>query len=290
MAGTAALRKKIERITNLPTLPEIVVRILQIINDPETSAKEIARAISQDPPLSAKILRLANSAFYGMPRSISSISNAVVLLGIKVIRTIVLSLTVFDMFPGDRSSLFNRTAFWRHSTSCAFLCRFLAEELEGVFPFYAEEAFCGGLLHDLGKIVMEQYLHEDFHLALRYAKAKKISLYNAEMEILDYAHTDVAQWLTSGWDLPDAIQLPMIFHHTPSRANQCKNFVALIHFADYLCYRWKLSIGVDFVGPTLDEESVKSLSISDEHVEKVAASLAKELDNINLFCEIATSA
>ena len=290
MATNAALRKKIERITNLPTLPEIVLRILRIINDPETSAKEIARAVSQDPPLSAKILRLANSAFYGMPRSISSISNAVVLLGTKVIRTIVLSLTVFDMFPGDnRSSLFNRTAFWRHSTSCAFLCRFLAEELEGVFPFYAEEAFCGGLLHDLGKVVMEQYLHEDFHLALRYGKAKKIPLYNAEMEILDYAHTDVAQWLTSGWDLPDSIQLPMVFHHTPSQAGQCKNFVALTHFADYLCYQLKLSINVDFIGPRLDEESVKALSISDEHVEKVAASLAKELDNINLFCEIATS-
>jgi HD-like signal output (HDOD) protein len=290
MAAKAALRKKIERITNLPTLPEIVVRILRIINDPETSTKEIARAVSQDPPLSAKILRLANSAFYGMPRSITSINKAVVLLGTKVIRTIVLSLTVFDMFPGDnRFSLFNRTAFWRHSTSCAFLCRFLAEELEGVFPFYAEEAFCGGLLHDLGKVVMEQYLHEDFHLALRYGKAKKIPLYNAELEILDYAHTDVAQWLTSSWDLPDSIQLPMVFHHTPSKASQCKNFVALVHFADYLCYKLKLSISVDFIGPMLDEASVKDLSISDEHVEKVAASLAKELDNINLFCEIVTS-
>jgi HD-like signal output (HDOD) protein len=289
MTGKAHLRRKIEQITNLPTLPEIVVHILRIVNDPETSAKEIGRAVSQDPPLSAKLLRLANSAFYGMPRSITSIQNAVVLLGTKVIRTIVLSLTVFDMFPGDNhSSLFNRTAFWRHSTSCAFLCRFLSEAMEGVFPFYSEESFCGGLLHDLGKVVMEQYLHEDFHHALRHAKDKKIPLFDAEMEILGYAHTDVAEWLTSNWELPDSIQLPMVFHHTPSRAPQCKNLVTLCHFADHLCYKLKLSIDVDFAGPALDAESLKALSLSEEQVEKVTARLATELDKINLFCEIAT--
>ena len=289
MTGNAALQYKIEQITNLPTLPQIVVRILQIINDPETSAREIARAVSQDPPLSAKILRLANSAFYGMPRSVTSINNAVVLLGTKVIRTIVLSLTVFDMFPGNRSSLFNRTAFWRHSTSCAFLCRYLAEQLEGVFPFYAEEAFCGGLLHDLGKVVMEQYLHEDFHQAIRHAKTKKIPLYDAEMDVLGYAHTDVAQWLTSNWDLPASIQLAMVYHHTPSLATQGRNLVALCHFADHLCYQLKLSIGVNFVSPTLDSESIKSLYISQEHIDKVSGMLAKELDRINIFCEMAAS-
>jgi HD-like signal output (HDOD) protein len=287
MAGKTDLKRKIEQITNLPTLPEIVVRILRIVNDPDTSAGEIARAVSQDPPLSAKILRLANSAFYGMPRSITSIQNAVVLLGSKVIRTIVLSLTVFDLFPGDRAvSLFNRTAFWRHSTSCAFLCRFLSEAMEGVFPFYAEESFCGGLLHDLGKVVMEQYLHEEFHQALRCAKEKQLPLYDAEMKTLGYAHTDVAEWLTSRWDLPASIQLPMVFHHSPSDAPQCKNLVALCHFADYLCYQLKLSIDVDFIGPALHGDSLKELDISSEHVEKVSAQLAKELDKINLFCDM----
>ena len=289
MTGKTELRRKIEQITNLPTLPEIVSSILRIVNDPETSSKEIARAVSQDPPLSAKILRLANSAFYGMPRSVTSISNAVVLLGTKVIRTIVLSLTVFDMFPGDgHTSLFNRTAFWRHSTSCAFLCRFLAEEMEGVFPFYAEEAFCGGLLHDLGKVVMEQYLHDDFHTALRYAHVKNIPLYNAEIETLGFAHTDVAYWLTSNWDLPASIQLPMVYHHTPSRAYQAKNLVALCHFADHLCFKLKLALEEDFAHPELDAECLKDLAISEEHVEKVSANLAKELDRINLFCDIAT--
>jgi HD-like signal output (HDOD) protein len=289
MAGKSELRRKIEQITNLPTLPEIVSHILQIVNDPETSAKEIARAVSQDPPLSAKILRLANSAFYGMPRSVTSINSAVVLLGTKVIRTIVLSLTVFDMFPGDNhSSLFNRTAFWRHSTSCAFLCRFLAEQMDGVFPFYAEEAFCGGLLHDLGKIVMEQYLHEDFHRALGHAKAKGLPLYNAEIETLGYAHTDVAYWLTSNWDLPDSIHLPMVYHHTPLRAHQNKNLVALCHFADHLCYKLKLALDADFMEPALETECLKELPISEEQIENASAMLAKELDRINLFCDIAS--
>ena len=214
MPDSKELHNKIERITNLPTLPEIVTRVMHIINEPTTSAQDVAFAVGQDLALSAKMLRLANSAFYGIPRSITSIHNAVVVLGFKVINTMVLGLTVFDLFPYDkRSALFNRTAFWRHCTSCGAISRFLVDQMTMFFPFDAEEAFCAGLLHDIGKVVMEQYLHEDFHKALRHAKSKKIPLYEAEKEILGYAHTDVARWLTTNWELPGNLLSPIIHHH-----------------------------------------------------------------------------
>jgi HD-like signal output (HDOD) protein len=288
MSDPKELQAKIERIANLPTLPEIVRRVMRIINEPETQAKDVAFIIGQDLALSAKVLRLANSAFYGMPRSITSINNAVMVLGFKVINTMVLGLTVFDMFPRDKkSALFNRTAFWRHCTSCAAISRFLVEQMTIFFPFDAEEAFCAGLLHDIGKVVMEQYLHEDFHQALRFAKSNKMSLYDAEKASIGYTHADVARWLTLRWELPGNLLAPLIFHHRPSKAKDCADMVTLCHYADFLCYELKLTIHEDYAPPFLDHAQVKRLGISEHGLEKVKIRLGEELEKIDLFCDIA---
>jgi HD-like signal output (HDOD) protein len=282
------IQDKIERITNLPTLPGIVARVMHIVHDPSSSSNDVAFIVGQDPALSAKMLRLANSAFYGMPHTITSIHNAIVILGFKVISTIVLSLTVFDMFPHEKkSSLFNRTAFWRHCTSCALICRFLTERMRKFVLFDAEEAFCAGLLHDIGKVVMEQYLHEDFHKALKHAKHRKIPLYQAEKETLGYAHTDVAQWLTSGWQLPVQLSLPLIHHHDPQHVKECGDIVALCHYADFLCYELKLTIDEDYTPPLLNAASVELLEIRPEDIEDLKARLSMELERVNIFCEIA---
>ena len=282
------LQKKIERISNLPTLPEIVVRVMRIINNKESSSRDLAGAVEQDVALSAKILRLANSAFYGIPRSVTSINSAIVVLGFKVISTIVLSLTVFDMFPRDRkSALFNRTAFWRHCTSCALINRYLAQRMSVLFSFDAEEAFCAGLLHDIGKVVMEQYLHDDFHRALHHAKTVKIPLYQAEKEALGYAHTDVAQWLTKHWELPAPLHLPMVYHHAPRHTEGCEAIVALCHFADHLCYDLKLTIDETYAAPSLDDAAVSRLGLSQDDVEHVKLQLVNELDKVAIFCDIA---
>ncbi len=290
MVPKRALQSKIEQITNLPTLPAIVSRVMEIVSDPSSSAGDVAFVVGQDLALSAKILRLANSAFYGVPRTITSINNAVVILGLKVINTIVLSLTVFDLFPHERkSSLFNRTAFWRHSTSCALICRFLTEKLSKFVLFDAEEAFCAGLLHDIGKVVMEQYLHEDFHKALKHAKQRRLPLHEAERETLGYAHTDVAQWLTSGWQLPIQLQLPLVYHHDPQHTPEHADLVALCHYADFLCHELKLTIDEDYAPPRLDAVSADLLAISDQDIDELSDRLSMELERVNVFCDIAQS-
>ncbi len=288
MAANDDLQKKIERIANLPTLPEIVLRVRKIVNSPTTSSQDLANVVGQDLALSAKIIRLANSAFYGVPRSVTNINSAIVVLGFKVINTIVMSLTVFDRFPHDkRTALFNRAAFWRHCTSCALISRFMAERMSVSFPFDAEDAFCAGLLHDIGKVVMEQYLHEDFHRALLHAKKSSAPLYCAEKETLGYTHADVAQWLTSNWGLPSPLQLPMVYHHSPQQARSCNAMVTLTHWADHLCYELKLTIDEVYASPPLDRVSTARLAISEDDVERVKLRLVNELDKVDIFCGIA---
>jgi len=232
------LQDKIKTIANLPTLPHIASRLMRIVNSPAASADSVAALVSQDVSLSAKVLRLANSAFYGIPRSVNTINNAVIILGFKIIQTMVLSLTVFDMFAEDGgkpgAAPFDRDAFWEHSLRCAVIARLLAHKRKRNYALDPEEAFCAGLLHDIGKVVMEQYLNTDFHKALYRARANSIPVFDAEKELLGYTHCDVASWLTGTWSLPDEIEQPLVYHHEPEEAETCPEAVLICHIADIM--------------------------------------------------------
>ena len=232
------LQDKIKAIANLPTLPHIASKLMRMVNSPNTNADIVAALVTQDVSLSAKVLRLANSAFYGIPRSVNTLKSAVVVLGFKILHTMVLSLTVFDMFgkSSSKNLLFDRDAFWRHSLKCATIARLLAQMRKMNTALDPEEAFCTGLLHDVGKVVMEQYLHTDFHKALLYARAHRMSSFDAEKFVLGYTHCDVAMWLTTSWSLPNEILQPLICHHEPAAARDCRDSVTLCHVADTLSH------------------------------------------------------
>ncbi|MDR0307880.1 MAG: HDOD domain-containing protein [Chitinispirillales bacterium] len=230
------LQDRISAIANLPTLPDVASKLMKLVDCSDTSADMIAALVAQDISLSAKVLRLANSAFYGIPRTINTLRSAVVVLGSKIIHTMVLSLTVFDMF-GKNDELpvvFDRSAFWQHSLKCGVAARLLAQMQRKNISLDPEEAFCAGLLHDVGKIVMEQYLHMDFHMALHHAGESGISIFEAEKEVLGYTHCDVASWLTGNWSLPDEIMMPLIYHHEPDEAESCADAAMLCHIANIL--------------------------------------------------------
>lgn len=274
------LYDKIKHIANLPTLPTVASRLMRIVHDPETSAEEIAALVSQDVSLSAKILRLANSAFYGIPRSINSMNNAVVVLGNKIIQTMVLGLTVFDMFGDspEESRLFDRNSFWNHSLKCATTAKLLAFQCRKTVSLDPEEAFCAGLLHDIGKIVMEQYLHRDFHLALRAARDEKRSLFDVENEYLGYDHCDVAEWLTSTWSLPEGIEMSVIYHHTPEQAPQCSGAVTLCCIADYLSQP-----GIPASFPPDVELMLESSGLDRGKVEEAMSQVPEQLKKAKVF-------
>ena len=282
------LKDKIEHFANLPTLPQVATRLMNIINNPLTSSSDVAFVVGQDLSLSAKVLRLANSAFYGIPRSITNINNAVVILGLKVINTMVLSLTVFDMFPDDKrnAALFDRKSFWIHSLSCGLIAKFLAARIRKVILFDPEEAFCAGLLHDIGKVVMEQYLHDDFHTALEFAREKQMPFHQAEISQLGYSHTDIAEWLTKTWSLPSEIRLSLMYHHDPSGSVQCQDIISLCHLADWLCYETGMVIDGDYRAPQLDDNCIQLLKLMPQDIDSIKELLPAELEKTSIFYNI----
>ncbi len=276
-------RKKIEKIANLPTLPEVASTLLQIINDPTTSASDAANLISRDLSLTSKVLRLANSAFYGIPRTITTVQNAVVILGLKVINTLVLSITVFEMFPSDRrNQYFDRKKFWQHSLACAVIAKQLALRMRRFNLFDPEECFCAGLLHDIGKVVMDQYLREEFDASLQMARTKSMPLYQCEAEIIGADHCEVGDWLTSRWDLPQDIQLPIVHHHAPQNAPAAREITILVHLSDVICYELGYTVpGLD-AKPELNSALVAQLGFSAEEIESVKSIIHDEVEKLQV--------
>lgn len=280
-------QKKIEQIENLPTLPEVANRLLKIINDPTTTAVDVANLISRDLSLTSKVLRLANSAFYGIPRTVTTVQNAVVILGLKVINTMVFSITVVKMFPGDgRNELFSRKKFWAHSLACAVLSRQLALRMRKFTLFDPEECFCAGLIHDIGRVVLDQYFHENFLKAIQKAMQSKVSLLQAENEIFGFNHTDVGDWLTSRWELPQDIRVPIVHHHNPGKSEYAREITTLVHLADSMCYDIKYSLPGVETRPPVDDALIAQLGFTQEDLDSVKASAAEEIEKFQAAFEI----
>ncbi len=233
------LKALVQKITDLPTLPAMMATITRLMQDPRTSAEELGRAIATDPALVSKVLKLVNSAFYGFPGRISTITQAIVILGFSTIRNVVLTTSVLKAFNKNGSHAFDVEKFWEHSLLTGAIARSLAVEREANF---IEETFIAGLLHDMGRIVLSQKLTAEFDKVILVKEKANISQLAAEQSVLKLTHGDIGGWLARKWNLPIPFVEVMRLHHSPLEIlaqeppaqRDTANLVFLVHAADAL--------------------------------------------------------
>lgn len=236
VSGNERFRRVIENIDSLPSLPKIVTKLLTIVNSADTSAEDAAELIEKDPALTSKMIRLANSAFYGIPRSISSVSSAVVILGFNTIRSLVLSASVMKMFSGSGGRAIDKDKFWTHSIICALASKIIVRHFINIRMMDPESAFCAGILHDIGKLIFNEYIQEDYLQTCEYARKNGISLLCAESKILGTNHAKIGRILADKWALPLDLEYSLVYHHTPGLADNIQELIAVVHFADILTH------------------------------------------------------
>lgn len=229
-------RRVIENINSLPSLPAIVTRLIQVVNSPDTSADDATKLIEKDPGLTSKFIRLANSAFYGMPRSVSSISSAVVILGFNVIRSVVLSTSVMKMFSGSERQAINKEAFWKHSIATALAAKEIVRHLMNIKLFDPESAFCAGILHDISKLIFNEYVFQDYAETCAFSRKNKIPLIDAETQVLGINHAEIGRILADKWALPLDLEYALVHHHNPAQAGEITDLVAIVHMADIIAH------------------------------------------------------
>ena len=258
------IRKVTQSIIGLPTLPTVITQMISLIDNPKTAAGEVARLISTDQALTAKMLKLANSAFYGFPREISTVQMAVVVLGFETVKSLGLSVSVLERFAGgSATSQFDRQKFWEHSIACGVGARMLATKLRYRVP---GEAFAAGILHDIGRLILSQYFPEEFAEVLQATREENVYIGKAEERILGVTHAQVGCWLAEKWNLPKQLEDSIAFHHTPGRLEQEHSAAlpALVHLADFLCRRERIGDGGGEKLPSLDPAALRVFGMYEE--------------------------
>lgn len=280
-----SLRLATESVLTLPTLPLVANRMLQMVDDPGVSADRMSNALGEDQVLTARILKLANSSYYGYPRKIGTVRLAILVLGFDAIKDLVLSVSVMDMFrAGETGGLFDPAACWDHSLRVAAASRSLARILRwrGV-----GEAFTAGILHDIGKVVLHQYHARQFDDMIRHAKESGIDPQEAELEVLGATHAEVGGWLAAKWNLPEALVQAIRFHHSPGEAGDTgAAHAALLHVADVVVHRLGYSSGTSgFQRPEVHPDAFRILSaegllLGAEDLVELESSLAQDVEKI----------
>jgi putative nucleotidyltransferase with HDIG domain len=251
-ADAQRIKRITESIIGLPTLPTVVSKMIDQVDSPRTSAAALARLISADQALTAKVLKLANSAYYGFPREISTVNMAIVVLGFNAVKEMGLSLSVFDVFKKTASAgHFDVTLFWEHSVGCGVAARMLARMYRA--PFIGE-AFVAGLLHDVGKVILKQYFDAEFAQIIKAQKERNLTLEEAEAEVIQTSHTQIGSWLAEKWNLPKIISESILHHHDAWNTKAEPLFVACITLADYICHLSKTGESGRIAAPPLDEK------------------------------------
>ncbi len=282
------VKQIVSNIRNLPTPPIVFHQIQKVINDPKCSASQISSILSEDPAMSVKVLKLTNSAFYGLSREIDSVRQAVVIVGIEAIRNLVISASVLEMFKGREVDQEFEEKFWRHSLATAFCCRILARQLRSRGIVDPDGAFSGGLLHDVGKIVLSCFLPEEYRkFEEERRKDAQSPTFEVEERALGYNHAQVGTLLAGHWKLPGKLTQAITFHHHPQLSEIDEPIAHIVHIANYVAKKTFYPAEDEYLIGAIDSKVYSFMGLSEPDVDMFSEMLRDEYVKAETFMKMA---
>ena len=277
------LYEKIQNgVQDLPTLPTVYSALSDAMAKPSSTAEEIAEIVSADQASAFRVLKVVNSAFYGFPGRIDSISRAVVILGFDEIRNLILATSVMDIFGKRDSALdFRPGDFWAHSIAVGLLTRMIGQAAGVVAQ---ENLFVAGVVHDIGKLAFFELAEEEFARALSYAAERNCPIRDAEQEVLGLDHAQAGMLLAEQWRLPLSLKNAIRFHHEGRVANKPDAVVGAVHVADFVARALEMGYPGDSLVPQPNEQVWESLRMREKAFEEAVPGLMRQYqDTIGLL-------
>jgi putative nucleotidyltransferase with HDIG domain len=285
MMSPEYIKEKVQTIIQLPALPTIAMEVVEMVDNPKTSASKLGKLISTDQALTAKVLKIANSPFYGFPRKISTIDFAIIVLGYDALKEIVISISLVSSLQKKSDALFDAKSFWDHSITSGVLARRLARDLG---YRVSGEVFVGGLLHDMGVSVLHRYFRSEYKRIVEILEETDLNALEAEESVMGVTHAEVGGWLAERWNLPDHLVEAIRFHHVPARADKNKDLVALIHCADMIACKMssqevQFDKGLDFDAKTLEDLHLADPQVLNEYVQTYRGLIKADIEQVTQF-------
>ena len=273
-----ALKKKILRtVKDIPPMPQTTFKAHKLIKDPRTNFEDLAKVLETDQAIAARVLRMANSPYYGMSGNVSSLKHASTVLGLKTLEELI-------VVAGSTKSLSNRMEgygleagdLWQHSLAVAFGSKIIATRKN---PGMANDAFSAGLIHDVGKIVLDPYVLERRDAFQTFLSGGKETFLSAEKEILGFDHGEIACELCMSWNVPDTLATAIRYHHSPSESNG-NQLTHIVHMADAIAMMSGMGAGIDGLQYYMDEEAVAMLGLKPDDMSAIMVEMVEAVQTI----------
>lgn len=279
-AATAAgfankYKRDIKQIDNLPTLPTVYAEVDKLCKNPDVSSDELSNVIETDPSISLKLLSLANSAFFGFSRQIKSVKDAISLLGNQTVQNTILNIAVFEATKNlKETGGLDKSGFWVHSSAVGSSARTISEKLK----LDRDECFTAGIIHDMGKIILDSLYSEFYREVLELVKKENASIKDAEEEVIGLNHCQIGQELCESWQLPAELIDAVAYHHMPSSAQKDSQIAALVNLGDYVARKLKVGSGGDEKIPEPHPAALKKLEITTEQIAEWEPEIQEAID------------
>ena len=268
-------------LKNLPPFPMVAQRALLLLNKPEVSIQELVEVVKFDPAITANILRISNSAYFGLRREIHSLHQALLLLGTQELLKIIIASGATRLFSAPTPGYFTeRQGLWRHSVSCALMVDLLSRELT-----MSDQAtgFTAGLMHDIGKVVLSLFVEQKFHEIMEVVEQEGVSFQAAEKIILGVDHAEMGGEMARMWDFPDRLRLAITYHHLDKPEAYTDDLILLVYLGDILTMMFGQDLGTDGLAYTGYPEVLKHFHLREKNLQKILLQFGSAWDEAQVF-------
>jgi putative nucleotidyltransferase with HDIG domain len=273
----------LKAVRDLPPMPKVLFKIQQLLLDPNSDARQIAEYIETDQALAVKVLKIANSPFYGMTGKVSSVQHAAVILGFKTLGEVT-TMAGFSEFMGKKlpGYGYDSDELWKHSLAVALASRMIAEKID---PQLSKEALTAGLIHDMGKLILDPYVFEKRELFDILIEDENQTFLKAEKRVLGFDHAEIAAEISKYWKFPESLSLAIKYHHNPSLSNG-NQMAFILHLADYISVLSFAGYDMDEILDIREEGTEKFLNIHQKDVKSIGSAIFESILKIEAELEI----
>ena len=282
------LNREIEKyIGNMPSLPTSVAKVLEVCNNPRTSPADLNHVISLDPVLVGRVLKLINSAYYGLGQQVTNLVRAIIMLGINTVKNLALSTTVMgNLSTGKNSSGLDMEGFWRHSLCVGVASKVLAKR-RGVDPKLTEEYFTAGLLHDIGKIPLNAVLSKEYMLTVSVADRERLPLFLAEEKMLGINHCGSGMLIVKAWKLEGPVGATVAYHHNYSSYTDAhQDILFTVVAANRFASLMEIGFSGDRYPEKMGDQIWETLGVDRDVFEEIEKTVNEEIEKAKIFLRL----
>ncbi|HHV26498.1 MAG TPA: HDOD domain-containing protein [Tissierellia bacterium] len=282
--GKLTLDRIVEKVEEMPVLPNRINKIIEIVENPDSTVKDLENEILKDQSLTSKVLKLANTTHYGYPRKISTVSRATILLGFQTIKSIALASTVSKYLLGELEGYaLGKNDLWKQSQTCGIISRYIGKKKSIENP---EKAYIAGLLRDIGKTILNYYVQDEYCEIVKIVEEERVPFLEAEKLVLGFDHAEIGGKVAQKWNFPKDLVEAIEYHHTPEKALENPDLVSIVHVADAITMMMGVGLGADGMKYNLSQFAIENLKLNETEIQYIileASDLIIDDDNFNVI-------